>query len=208
MTKFLGWVKSLALIMAFFWLVVTAGVLQEFASDKVPEDAQKQGLSLPLADPWILVSLQRMSMHLMDGEVRVRSYDMGSGSGPPGRVGVVGKGTPLGEFTISKKLRRESILKYGSRFIAFEFPRMEDAELALDHGLLDRNDFDRIAEAHKNGFEPPTDTPLGGPIGIQGNYFFFHSRHFTDGSLALANGDLNELFEYVFPGMRVIVEGY
>jgi hypothetical protein len=208
MSKFLEWGRILGLIGAVLWLLITAGFLQEFASDTIPDAAKSQGLTLPLAEPWILVNLQRMSLHLLDGEIKVKSYDIGRGAGPTGRIGVTGMGTPTGDFVISKKLRRENMLDRGSRFLMFEYPRAEDVERALEGGMIDSNDFDRLSEAIFAGREPPYDTPLGGPLGIQGNYFFFHSRNFTDGSVALANGDINELYNYVFPGMRVVIEAY
>jgi len=42
-----------------------------------------------------------------------------------------------------------------------------------------------VREAAAAG-DPPPAGPLGGPLGIQGNFFFWVAQHFTDGSVALA----------------------
>lgn len=208
MSKILLWAKNLLFLVAFLWVLFTAGFLQEFARDGLPAAAEAKDVPLPLKEPWLMVRLQRGSMYLMDGDVPVKGYDIGMGEGAPGRAGVRGRGTPLGEFTIANKLKRENIWKRGSRFLPFHYPREEDAVWAFQGGLIESDDYFRILDALRSGEPAPVDTPLGGPIGIQGNYFFFHSRRFTDGSIAMSNADLNELFDYVQPGMRVVIEDY
>ena len=208
MKTFLGWIRTAAILAVIVGLLVTAGVLQEFAGDSIPDAVRAKGISLPLKDPWVLVSLQKMSLRLMDGDTVVQGYDIGFGEGPPGRIGVQSRGTPLGEFEIVARYKRKDVLSRGSRFIQINYPRVEDAEYALFHGIISSGDRDRIVRAINSGEAPPYDTPLGGPLGIQGNYFFFHSRHFSEGSVALSNGDVNELYEYLTAGVRVIIEEY
>lgn len=183
-----------------------AGFLQEWSKDGLPVSMKEAGLPGALEDPWIEVSLQRMALTLYDGDVQVKRYDIGYGNGPVGRRVAGSHSTPLGEFRILAKEKRQDIMARGSRFLRLDYPTEDDAAAAFEGGAIGRDEYDRIREAARLGEPPPVDTALGGPLGIQGNYFFFMDRRFTDGSVALSNADVNELFEHVPVGTRVVIQ--
>jgi hypothetical protein len=85
-------------------------------------------------------------------------------------------------------------------------PNAGDAKRAREAGAITREDYMTIVAADEANQTPPTGTVMGGPLGIQGNFFFFRERHFTDGSVALANSDINELFDYVPVGTPVLIK--
>lgn len=200
--KFILW---FALPVAFLFSLVVAGFLQEWSPDDLPEAARSAGVVLPLTDPKIIVRIQPMSLTLCDGDTVVKRYNIGYGRAPVGRISKREDSTPLGEFVITAKEKRKDVMGRGSRFLRFDFPTEEVANLAWESGFISDEDLDAILAAHAAGDEPPYDTPLGGPIGIQGNFFFFLERRFTDGSIALSNADINELYEHVETGTRVII---
>ena len=183
----------------------TAG-LQELASDQIPELARDAKVELPLSDPRIEIGLQRMTLALYDGDVMIKRYDIGYGQQMPGKLDQRADSTPVGTYRIVSKDIRKDVLARGSRFMAIDFPSLENAQDAYVMGVITHADFTRIHDAHALGHVPPGDTALGGPVGIQGNYFFFRPRRFTDGSIALSNGDVNELFEHVPLGTPVIID--
>ena len=131
---------------------------------------------------------------------------VGFGRSPvSGRIGKDIASTPQGEYRIIKKEIREDILNRGSRFLLLDYPNSGDAQRGRAGNLLTREEYERIVAAEREGEVPPYDTPLGGPLGIQGNFFFFRERHYTDGSVAISNADLNELYDYVPVGTPVFI---
>jgi hypothetical protein len=200
----LRWISRSALAIAFAYAAAVGGVLQEYAPDDVPEAAREAGVALPLADPNVYVSTRRGTLELRDGDVVVARYDCGFGASPVfGRIAADARSTPLGEYRIVAAERTREFGGRGARFLRLDWPNVDDAARALDLGVISRDDYDAIAAAATAGLPPPTDTPLGGPIGIQGGLFFFHARHATDGSVGLANADVVELFGYLPVGTRV-----
>jgi hypothetical protein len=193
-------------VAAFLTVLLVVGFLQEIHGDDIPELARKQGLRTPLADPRIVVSIQRNTLTLYDGEVAVKRYNVASGHLSAGRVSDREGSTPLGEYAVIGKEIRKDVLNRGSRFLLLNFPTETDALRAYDLGLLTRDELDRVRRAELTGAVPPFDTVLGGPVGIQGNFFFFRESRFTDGNIALSNGEMNELFEHVPVGTPVVIE--
>jgi len=53
-------------------------------------------------------------------------------------------------------------------FIPLDYPSLDDAAAALADGRISRADHDAIVAAHAEGRMPPSDTPLGGGIGLHG----------------------------------------
>ena len=198
-------VVYVALPTAFLFTLVVAGLLQEFAPDDLPAAARDAGVALPLKNPLIVVCIQPMTLSLYDGETLTQRYNIGYGRGPIGRISKRENSTPLGEFVIAGKEKRKNVMGHGSRFLRFDFPTEEIALRAWEAGAITDDDLDAILSAHAEGQEPPHDTPFGGPLGIQGNFFFFLERRFTDGSIALSNADINELYAHGEIGTRVII---
>lgn len=184
-----------------FWALF----LQEFGTDEVGLSARSQGLSLPLEDPWIEVNLGQMVLRLKVGDRVLGSYDVGYGPGYPGSMFGREPATPLGEYRIVSRHERKQVLDRGSRFLVLNYPNADDIFDAWQAEVIDDEQRDRLLAAYESGLVPPSDTPLGSAIGIQGNYFAFRSRRFTDGSIALANGELNELYRHVKEGTRVVI---
>ena len=206
MAKLRTFTLYIVLPVAFGAVLFLAGFLQEFSGDEIPDAARAAGVTLPLSEAHIVVSCQRMTLSLFSGDALIKRYNIGYGRGPVGRITKRAGSTPIGNFTIIKKERRGDLIGHGSRFMMFDFPSLELADQAYEVGELSDEDHEAIAAAHASVSPPPFDTPLGGPVGIQGNFFFFLDRRFTDGNIALSNADINELFEYVPVGTTVSIE--
>ncbi|MAG57248.1 MAG: hypothetical protein CMJ83_13225 [Planctomycetes bacterium] len=205
----LGFVRKLltylGLPAAFLGVLFVGGFLQEFAGDELPEAARTAGSEWPLPDPWIEVNIQKMTLTLMDGDRIVKRYDIGYGRGAVGRLVDRTDSTPLGEYTIIEKRKRKDIATRGSRFLLLDYPSESDADAAFDVDAISNEEYEAIQAAHRAQSLPPPTSGLGGSVGIQGNYWFFMDRRFTDGSVAMSNGDVNELYEHVSVGTRVVI---
>jgi hypothetical protein len=197
---------GVALVGAAGFVVFAAGLLQEFSGDEIPKAAIDAGVSLPLSDPNVYVSTRRGVLELRDGDVVVKLYDCGFGrSSGFARLGRGEASTPLGEYKIVAKERRKDVANRGSRFLRFDYPTEDDLRRALFAGVVTDEELPFVRASIMEGGPPPPVAALGGPIGIQGGYYFFTARHFTDGSIALSNADVNELYDYLPEGCRVVV---
>jgi len=139
------------------------------------------------------------------GEVVELQVALGRGSlGPKRRVG--DEQTPEGRYQISGPPR-------GSRFHVFvpiDYPSITDAELALVEGRVSEPDYHRIIDAHALGLEPPTDTALGGYLGLHGEGRKWRGKSrdldWTYGCVGLADEDIDFLAARIAIGTPVLIE--
>lgn len=76
--------------------------------------------------------------------------------------------TPLGEYYICDTRKSNGY----HRFLQISYPSINDAKRGLKTGLINQQQYDRIVDANKKGLCPPSNTKLGGFIGI-------HAEHET-----------------------------
>lgn len=180
-------------------VAVVAGFLQEGLPDDLAKAAADAGVTLPLPEPRITVELLRGTLEVWSGDTMVKRYDVGWGRAHAAGAFGAGKcGTPVGEYHVVRKSVRKDVGAHGSRFIELDFPNADDLDIAWDRGLISRAD--AIPPA-----SPAVRAALGGPLGIQGNFFFFSSRHCTDGSIAVTNASINEIHRHIPVGTPVTI---
>jgi murein L,D-transpeptidase YafK len=92
-------------------------------------------------------------------------------------------------------------------FLWLDYPNLDDARQALKDGRLTKSQYERIAESFERGQCPPTDTPLGGLVGIHGDHEEPPRRYdWTEGCIATVdNKDLIRLVQVVRPGTPVAI---
>ena len=117
--------------------------------------------------------------------------------------------TPIGEYKICEINPEDNYYK----FIKINYPNEIDAAEALKNGIIGRLEFIAITEAQKENKCSPHDTGLGSNIGIHGigkyNAIFKNLPfifNWTNGSMALSNENIDELFSVVMPGTRVVIK--
>lgn len=186
-------------------ILFTVFFLEEWPQKDLRSELGTLKSANPAEELWVEVSLQRMVLEVKNGEETLWRFDIGFGRGAIGRASAEVEGTPLGEYRIIKKESRTDLFGRGARFLQFDYPNEDDADRAVASGLITPDDCRRIFRAHAVNEAPPTDTPLGGPLGLQGNLFAFVGRRFTDGSVAVDNGDLIALYEVLPVGTRVVI---
>jgi murein L,D-transpeptidase YafK len=114
--------------------------------------------------------------------------------------------TPIGEYKICAI---DTVSKF-YKFLKLNYPNDKDAGEALKQGYITKNEFDEIVFSYSNNGCPPEETALGSNIGIQGigEYdFIFRNLPFafnwTDGSIAVSNKSIDELYSVVKIGTPV-----
>lgn len=114
--------------------------------------------------------------------------------------------TPIGAFKVSD-IRTSTRFQI---FIELNYPTRFYAERGLGAGIISREEFTNIAEAHRNGVAPLQTTALGGHIGLHGlpedapeiNGFI----DWTNGCIALDNQSIYSLRQLVSVGTPVEVQ--
>lgn len=156
---------------------------------------------------WVLVDTTASTLSVMRGETAVAVFE-GIAVGQEGvsRRRLLGdQRTPLGAYRISEV--RDSSRYY--RFIALDYPNLNDAQEALSAGVIDAEDFDTIRHAHEQGRQPPSNTALGGEIGIhgvgKGDPRIHEDYNWTDGCIALTDEQIDDLVPHLATGMTVVI---
>lgn len=119
--------------------------------------------------------------------------------------------TPVGEYRITQKAKGPFDGDYGAYlgagWLRLNYPNTNDARTALIEKRITKIEHDRIAAAAQHGSLAPTDTALGGGIGIHGwiSDWPDGKHHLTWGCLSLRKADLLQLHDWVSKGTRVLI---
>jgi murein L,D-transpeptidase YafK len=157
------------------------------------------------SSPWLLVDTSELKLSVMRGDDVVAVFEnISIGSNGTTRVKrVADERTPLGDYRINEIRTSERF----HRFMALDYPTIDDAERALDDGRIDTAAFERIRRARQSGESPPQDTPLGGHLGLHGigaGSPDIHARfNWTNGCIALTNEQIDALAEQITVGTLV-----
>ena len=135
---------------------------------------------------------------IMDGETAGR-FPIGLGFAPEGDKERQGDGrTPVGEYYVcSRNDRSNYYLSLG-----VSYPNTEDAQGALESGLIDRETYERIADAEARRALPDWDTPLGGAICIHSGG---SQTDWTWGCIATEDETMDILWEYCPHGTPILI---
>lgn len=151
-----------------------------------------------LRKPVLLVDKSRKLLAVFDGQRLVKTYPVAVGAGRGDKRREGDRCTPEGEFYVCvKNPQSRYVLSLG-----LSYPRPADAERGLRAGQISTEQYDRILWAHRNGRQPPWNTPLGGEIMIHGRR---DGGRQTLGCIALEDADIRELYPAIPRGTRVII---
>ena len=149
----------------------------------------------PTPERWIRVQKTERTLSLYEGPQLVKPYRVVLGKEP--RRPKLYQGdhcTPEGEYHIVNKY----VHPYWSRFMLIDYPTAMNLDV---YGWSQEN----LLIPHLNGAEPGP----GGAIGIHGTYDEDLNRrgiNWTEGCVSLYNADIDELYDLVAIGTRVVIE--
>lgn len=156
----------------------------------------------------IVIWKSQYSLTLYKGNAPVKTYHAvfgrGYADGDKEREG--DRRTPEGEFYVCSKNDSKRFYK----FLGLSYPSLRHAEQGLRNGFITGSEYDAIAQAIALRSQPLWETRLGGAIGIHGRIFEDlaaqrNRQNWTDGCIALANADIDELFGIVEIGTPVTI---
>ena len=159
-------------------------------------------------DIWVLIDTQKLVLEVKLADITLVKFSNIS-------IGRNGSGfkrkrgddiTPKGTYKIAWINRKSQY----HLFFGFNYPSKENAQQALEKGLLDKKSYAKIIKAHKNNQVPPQNTPLGGLIGIhglgRGDKKIHKMINWTHGCIALTDEQINNLYTLIKKNTTVIVE--
>lgn len=172
------------------------------------EALASKGIRVPENVSLVIYS-SRNIMELYSDTVRVKEYKVFTGSSKELKLKAGDRGTPIGTYSICSIDTQHSF----HRFLRLNFPNPEDAERAYRHGLISKKEFEDVKyQFYYEGCVSPK-TGLGGNIGIHGTgelNFILNNLPFvfnwTDGSIAMSDEEIDELFLIVRKGTKVVIK--
>lgn len=168
----------------------------------------EKGITM-INNPKLKVDRKNFRIELYSDELLVKSYKAVFGKNNSlVKTARDDKATPLGEYKICDK--NSSAMYY--KFLRLNYPNQNDATEGLKRQYLTKDEFDAIMLAHKLNECTPIETHLGSEIGIHGigtyDLIFRNlpfSFNWTNGSIAVSNENIDELYKVVKIGTPVSI---
>jgi len=157
----------------------------------------------------ILIDRSSYKLMLYNDTVFIKSYraNFGRNIGVP-KCKDGDLATPVGEYKICDF---DTNSRYHI-FLKLNYPNLNDAAEALRKDVITQGEYDKIKFALDYNSCSDSATGLGGHIGIQGigrlNFVFKYlpfNYNWTDGSIAISNEDIDELYSVVKKGTKVVI---
>ncbi len=204
-----GFLRYSALAVRLFAAVFLASVLSPLPD--VPGTANAEFVSLvsSLKGPLALVVWKSgYVLTLYKGSVPVKTYPavFGGGYADGDKEQMGDRRTPEGDFYICSMNPSKRFYK----FLGLSYPSLRHAEQGLRKGTISVREYADIQKAIEERRQPPWETKLGGAVGIHGRTIEdpaaqAERRNWTDGCIALANADVDELSSVVGLGTPVTI---
>ncbi len=152
-----------------------------------------------ITNPKIVVKKSDRTLELWDGDSLYGSYPIGLGWDPLGDKYEEGDGrTPEGTYYVCT---RNNL----SRFylsLGVSYPNIEDAQEAVETGVIDQTTYQQITDAINQKKQPPWNTAMGGEIMIHGHG---SQSDWTAGCVAVENNIMDILWDYCPLGTPIII---
>ncbi len=196
-------------IILFIAGVIAYGIILNLREIPLSEAVQEKGFT-KIKDVNIVVDRKNYSLNLYEDTVLIKSYRASFGRNINNPKGKAGDGaTPVGDYQICSI---DTASKY-HKFLKLNYPNIHDAVEGLRTGLISQKTFDSLKfEFYYEGC-PDSYTALGGNIGIEGigkyNFIFKNLPfvyNWTDGSIAVSNESIDEIFYVVKKGTKVVIK--
>ena len=161
-----------------------------------------------ISSVWLLIDTKKKRLDVKRGKKILASFDKIAigrrGAGFKNRRG--DKITPLGTYKIGWINNKSSF----RTFYGFTYPSIKNAKEALKKGLISRDAYYSILDAHHSNKIPPQNTLLGGRIGLHGlgsgNEQVHRLWDWTKGCVAVTNNQIDALGQWIVKGMTVKVK--
>lgn len=195
-------------ILIFFSGVLFYGMLINLREIPLAEEMKNAGIE-KISNPSIVIDRRNYKLTLFSDSIEVKSYKAVFGkSRKIEKKAFNDFVTPLGDYIICDKYDNHKYYKY----LKLNYPNQSDAAEALKDKIISKKEFTRILNILKDNGCSYDETILGSNIGLHGIGKFdliFKNLPFvfnwTNGSVALSNKDMEEIFSVVNKGTKVTI---
>jgi murein L,D-transpeptidase YafK len=196
-------------VFIFFAGMVVYGVVLNLRQVTLDEAMTEKNIN-ELKKIHIVVDRSNFSLELYSDTLLVKKYKAVFGKNRSKiKTSVYDYVTPTGEYEICKI---DTNTQY-HKFLQINYPNLKDAGEALKNGYIKKEEYQLILSNIDEKGCPPSDTKLGANIGIQGTgkyNFIFKNLPFvfnwTNGSIAISNENIDELYKVVKIGTPVKIK--
>ena len=196
-------------IVLFLSGVIVYGIILNLREIPLSEALNQKGFS-ELKNPNIVIDRVSFTLDLYEDSVLVKTYRASFGRTlhkPKSRAG--DGATPVGNYQVCSI---DTSYKY-YKFFRLNYPSIDDATDALKKGLISQKEFNNIKFEYYYEGCTGYNLVLGGNIGIHGiGRFNFILKNmpfvfnWTDGSIALSDEDIEEIYSVIKIGTKVIIK--
>ena len=196
-------------IVLFLSGVIVYGIILNLREIPLSEALNQKGFS-ELKNPNIVIDRVSFTLDLYEDSVLVKTYRASFGRTlhkPKNRAG--DGATPVGNYQVCSI---DTSYKY-YKFFRLNYPSLDDATDALRKGLISQKEFNNIKFEYYYEGCTGYNLVLGGNIGIHGiGRFNFILKNmpfvfnWTDGSIALSDEDIEEIYSVIKIGTEVIIK--
>jgi hypothetical protein len=196
-------------IILFITGCVIYGIILNMREIPLSQAVREKGFA-SLDEANILIDRLAYKLILYNDTVFIKSYKANFGRNnnvPKCKDGDLA--TPVGEYKICDI---DTASRY-HKFFKIDYPNLNDAREALRKGVINQDVFDKLKFDFDYNVSPDSSTYLGGNVGIQGigrlNFVFKYlplNYNWTDGSVAISNEDMDELYSVVKKGTKVVIK--
>ena len=193
-------------VVIFFAGLIIYGVILNFREITLDQAMSDKGLT-KLENVYLIIDKTGYRIELYSNRILVKTYKavFGKNSGTI-KSSAEDNITPIGDYKICAI---DTLNKY-HKFFHLNYPNEHDAAEALKQKYIFDDEFNAIILSAKKNECPPKETKLGAEIGIHGigtyNIIFRNlpfSFNWTNGSIAISNENIDELYSVVNVGTPV-----
>lgn len=190
----------------FFAGLILYGVVLNLREVTLKEALLEKRL-INLNDVHLIVDRKNYRIELYSDKILIKTFKAAFGKNTGTlKTSATDNVTPIGQY---KVCAADSLSKY-HKFLYLDYPNEQDAAEALKQKYINSNEFNTIMLAVKKNECPPKETRLGADLGIHGigkyNVIFKNlpfSFNWTNGSIAVSNENIDELYSVVKIGTMV-----
>ncbi len=196
-------------IILFIFGVIVYGIILNLREVPLQEAMTEKGFT-KLHNPNILIKRNDYTLNLYEDTTLIKSYHASFGKNVHNPKMLADDfSTPVGSYQICNIDKDH---KYYIK-LKLNYPNINDITEALRKNLITQQEFDQLKfEFYYEGC-PKLETPLGNDVSIHGigEYDFFFKNlpfvfNWTDGSVAVSNEDIYELYTVVSKGTKVVIQ--
>jgi murein L,D-transpeptidase YafK len=184
-------------------------ILNEIRSVPISEAMLQKGFT-EFNNPNLLIDRKIYTLSLYEDSVLIKNYRASFGksiSAPKSKAN--DNATPVGEYQICSI---DTSHKY-HKFLQINYPNLDDGGNALRKGWISQKEFNEIKFQYYYEGCIKRSNVLGGNLGIHGvgkfNFIFKNMPfvfNWTNGSIALSNEDIDEIYSIVKIGAKVVIK--